>query len=220
MTDVLPLLVLGFGLGLIHALDADHIMAVSMLSVERRGVRAVLKQCLSWALGHAGVLLLCGALFFGFGLAVPAEAQHLAEIGVGLLLIALGFTWAVRFRKLKLQAHRHGDMTHVHWHEDTLKHSQQHSHKPVFVGALHGVAGSAPALALIPAVAGGELVQALFYLGVFSLGATLSMLVFGLGFARLQGFLCRRYNLVFRSSQQLLAFMSIVLGGIWLAQAI
>lgn len=214
------MLMLGFGLGLIHALDADHIMAVSMLNAENRSILSVLLRCLNWALGHAGVLLLCGMLFFGLGLALPEWLQQFAEISVGLLLIAFGVIWAIRFRELTLKAHSHGDIVHVHWHEDTQRHTAQRNHKPVFVGMLHGVAGSAPVMALIPAVASGQFIQALVYLGVFSLGVTLSMLAFGLGFSRLQRFLCDRYNTLFCYSQQLLALISIVLGSVWLVQAI
>jgi len=222
MIEILPLLLLGFALGLIHALDADHIMAVSMLSSGKRNVGAVLTQSASWALGHSGVLIVSGVLLFGLGLALPSNFQQLAEIAVGILLIVLGLTWAIRFRKekLKLETHVHGDITHMHWHEDTREHQRQSNHKPVFVGMLHGLAGSAPAMALIPAVANGQLLQALFYLAVFSLGLTLSMLAFGLGFAHIQRFLSQRYTSVFHAGQQLLAFISIGLGGVWLVQAI
>lgn len=229
MIDILPLLLVGFGLGLIHALDADHIMAVSMLSADkiggesrRRSVIPVLRQSTHWALGHSGVLLASGVLLFGLGVAIPPSLQKLAEMGVGVLLIALGIVWAVKFRrqKLILKAHQHGDIVHIHWHENTEQHAAHNTHKPVFVGILHGLAGSAPALALIPAIAQGQLMSALLYLVIFSLGVMLSMLVFGLGFSHVQHFLSNRYNRVFQYSQQLLALTSIVLGTLWLAQAI
>ena len=55
------------------------------------------------------------------------------------------------------------------------------NHAPILVGMMHGLAGSAPALALVPVVAHGQLWMALTYLVLFSVGVLLAMLVFGLG---------------------------------------
>ena len=117
-----------------------------------------------------------------------------------------------------MKEHSHGDVVHTHWQEET--HEQQSPHKPVFIGALHGLAGSAPALALIPAVASGQLQLAMLYLGLFSFGVMLSMLAFGLGFGVLQRWLNNHYQQAFQYSRQLLAMFSIALGGFWLAQAL
>lgn len=222
LVELLPLLFVGFGLGLMHALDADHIMAVSALSNQKPGFKKTLFHSAHWALGHGGVLLVSGLLLFGLGISIPESLQQAAEIGVGLLLIGLGilFFFQLRKDKLKLEIHRHGDVVHTHWHDDNTEHSSKHIHKPVFVGVLHGLAGSAPALALIPAISSGEFVSAMMYLILFSVGVMLSMLAFGLGFAHLQRFLNNRYQQVFQLSRHLLAFSSICLGSFWLSQAI
>ena len=236
LVDFLPVILVGFGLGLMHALDADHIMAVSALSNTKPGLKRTLFYSANWALGHGAVLLISGFLLFAFGLMIPESLQRVAEASVGLLLIALGLAcfWHFRKEKLKLQPHSHGDLVHTHWHEDghesvsgDMASAVQPSalkkddlHKPVFVGVLHGLAGSAPALALIPAVGQGQLTLALGYLVLFSLGVMLSMVFFGLGFANVQRFLQQRYEQVFEISRRLLAGASIVFGAYWLSQAI
>jgi hypothetical protein len=87
------------------------------------------------------------------------------------------------------------------------------------VGAMHGLAGSAPALALIPVVVHGELLTALAYLALFSFGVMLAMVVFGLGLGATQRFLQQRYLWVFNSFRNLVAGASILLGGYWILQA-
>jgi len=222
LAELIPLLLLGFGLGLMHALDADHIMAVSVLSSRSPSIKKTLLYSANWAIGHGGVLLVSGALLFGLGLSIPPALQQGAEIGVGVMLIILGIMCVVRIRqeKLTLAVHSHGDLVHAHWHKSGQEHVALNVHKPALVGVLHGLAGSAPALALIPAVASGKSTHAMVYLVIFSLGVMLSMLVFGLGFARIQHYLIHRYRRVFDISRHVLAAGSIGLGGFWLAQAI
>lgn len=219
LLELFPLIMLGFTLGMMHALDADHVMAVSALSSEHGGFKRTLLHCFHWALGHGSVLVLSGLLLFGLGIAIPETLTHLAEQGVGVLLIVLGLLCLRQIyrEKLELKIHHHGDIVHTHWHDSSREHS---AHKPVFVGIMHGLAGSAPALALMPAVATGELAIALLYLALFSFGVMLAMLVFGFGFARVQGFLVDRYHRVYQFSRHALAFASIGFGGFWLAQAL
>ncbi|MEJ2043157.1 MAG: sulfite exporter TauE/SafE family protein [Reinekea sp.] len=222
LTEAFPTLIIGFSLGLMHALDADHVMAVSVLSAQKCGFKRTLLHCANWALGHSGVLMVTGVLLFGLGVALPESIQHLAEMGVGLLLVVLGglFIMQIRKNKLQLVTHRHGDVAHTHWQDGNDAHDKSDLHKPVFVGILHGLAGSAPALALIPAVASGQLYYAIFYLLLFSVGVMLSMLVFGLSFAHLQKFLNQRYQQAFQISRYLLALASIGLGGFWFFSAL
>jgi nickel/cobalt exporter len=218
----------GFALGLMHALDADHVMAVSALGNRKPGLFRVVRFCLHWALGHAGVLLLSGMLLFGLGVHLPESLQHSAEWLVGVLLIVLGLScfWQFRRQRLSIEEHTHDSGTHRHWHiegDATLDgHGNRHgkeAHAPVMVGVVHGLAGSAPALALVPAVAQGQVLAALVYLLVFSLGVMLSMLVFGLGFGALQQHLKARHARLFNWHRHVIAAGSVLVGGYWLSQA-
>ena len=228
LIEFLPLLILGFGLGFMHALDADHVMAVSMLANQRPSFARTLQHSLHWALGHGAVLIAAGVLLFGFGMLIPESLQKVAEASVGVLLIALGLLCFYQFRQddLRLNMHRHGEIVHAHWHRRAHAHNTGHSHhlpsqhQPVLIGALHGLAGSAPALALIPAVSSGQFMLASLYLCLFSVGVMLSMLCFGLGFGVLQRWLKQRSQRLFRASRQLLASLSVLLGSVWLWQAV
>lgn len=223
------IIALGFGLGLMHALDADHVMAVSSLSNNKPGFFRTLRFCLNWALGHAGVLLFCGVLLFGFGLQLSPFLVYAAEVSVGILLVVLGLLcfWQIGRRRLSLVEHSHGELVHRHWRvvgDDTHQQSNARSgienHTPVMVGVLHGLAGSAPALALVPALAQGQVFSALCYLLVFSLGVMLSMLFFGFGFAAVQRKIQTRYVRLFQWQRYFIASCSIAVGGFWIAQAL
>jgi len=220
--ELFALLGLGFLLGMMHALDADHVMAVSALSVGRPSLGRTLKFSANWAIGHAGVLLFSGVMLFGLGVAIPESLQRLAEVAVGVLLIGLGLWcfWGLRKRRLTIEKHRHGEVVHRHWHRAGDESGRGHGkegHAPILVGVLHGLAGSAPALALIPAVAQGQLLPALGYLLLFSLGVMASMLTFGLGWGSLLNRLSPR---ALAWSQQLVASSSIAVGGYWLSQTV
>lgn len=224
--ESLALISVGFTLGLVHALDADHVMAVSAMSTSRPGFSRTLGFCANWALGHGGVLMLSGLLLFGFGVGIPASLAHFAELFVGVFLIAMGLLcfWRFRRERISLNEHRHGDVLHRHWQIEGSEHAggsgdeRVKRHTPVMVGVMHGLAGSAPALALVPVVVHGDLLTALFYLVLFSIGMMLAMIIFGLGFGATQQFLQQKYLWVFHWFRNLVAGASILLGGYWITQ--
>lgn len=228
MGELTTLILLGFSLGLVHALDADHVMAVSVLSNDKPGFARTLRHCANWALGHGLVLLTAGMLLFGLGVAIPRELIWLAEVLVGIFLIGMGLycIWRFRRERIVLVEHRHGDVTHRHWQiEGDQAHARaaadgRGGHAPVLVGMLHGLAGSAPALALIPVVAQGQAAAALGYLLLFSIGVMLAMLAFGLGFGKLQQWLSRHSVSLMNRSRHLIALTSMAVGGYWLSQAL
>ena len=226
--EALPVVVLGFSLGLMHALDADHVMAVSALNNTKQSLKTTLLFCGNWALGHSGILLLSGALLFGLGLQLPESLSYLAEASVGLLLITVGlvFFWRIKSQAIRIEAHKHGQVVHRHWHvsdHTTATNngdSVKQAHTPVMVGMLHGLAGSAPALALVPAVSQGNLSLSLTYLLVFSVGVMLSMLFFGVGLGFLQQNLQQRHIRLFNWHRYLIASLSVMIGSYWLVNAI
>ena len=227
----------GLVLGLMHALDADHIMAVSVLSNEKPSLLRTFKFCLQWALGHGGVLLACALLFFGLGFELPDYLLTIAEASVGVLLIVFGllFFWRMKKQSISLHTHRHGNIVHSHWHIDkkvddhkplienenkVLKKESKDHHAPVFVGMLHGLAGSAPSLALVPIMAEGQLGAAIGYLLIFSLGVLCSMMLFGLGLGLFQQKLQQLSLQLFKYSRYLIASVSVLLGGFWVMQSL
>jgi high-affinity nickel permease len=209
------LLATGTGLGLLHSFDADHIMAVSTLACEKPGKKQAIVFCVKWAMGHGGVLMTLGILSFALGIPIPASISHWAEKGVGLMLIGLGSWLLFRLwtqQQIRLQPHSHGDITHTHLSKDV----SEHKHTPVMVGITHGLAGSAPALALIPAITQGHVVLALSYIALFSLGVMTTMFLFGAALGSTQSWLQKKSNWIFNISRILVASLSITMGGYWL----
>ena len=233
--EIFTLLMTGLGLGLLHALDADHVMAVSALSNRKPDFKRTLKFSANWAIGHGSVLIILGLLFFGLGIALPETVQQIAESSVGVLLIALGLACFWQFHKekiiLKKHTHEHSDGAIEHTHLHLAEHTQdsgktmhspkeiKEAHTPIMVGILHGLAGSAPALAIIPAMMQTRLLESISYLVLFSAGVLFSMVAFGLSFGLIQKKLQEKSVRIFNWVRKIIAMFAISIGFYWLTQA-
>lgn len=195
-TEIGSLLLLALGLGMLHALDADHIMAVTSLSCQKPDRKQSLMFCGRWALGHGAAILLVGVAVLFVGMAIPQQLSHYAESLVGVVLIALGayVLWDIWKQRVHLHVHQHDGMVkHAHWHrrsgdssaDDSTRH--KHNHAPVLVGVLHGTAGSAPLLALLPLSQMASPWIGLAYLLLFGAGVFFAMLLFGGALGQLFG---------------------------------
>lgn len=194
-TNLFAILSLAFGLGILHALDADHIMAVSGLTARRPSLRSSLQFCARWAVGHGLTLLAIGSAVLLLGMAIPKQFSNIAEVLVGAVLVAIGLwiLWDLLHSRTHLHFHDHDELPrHAHWHSHAHSRSQQnqpsqhtteahqHPHGAVLVGVLHGAAGSAPLLALIPLTNMGQSPWlGMAYLALFGLGVVLAMILFG-----------------------------------------
>ena len=226
-TSVIAILSLAFGLGILHALDADHVMAVSGLSSTRPGWRRSINFCTHWAMGHGMSLLLIGSAVILFGLAIPVDLSAFAENLVGIVLIAIGcyVIWDLLRRHAHLHFHKHdGIPKHAHWHihdkpsqqSRRRKHHHEphhHGHGAVMVGMLHGTAGSAPLLALIPLSQMASPWLGILYLIVFGLGVFVAMLLFGGVLGSLYNWLSRWGDRMVRMLRIVIGFSSIGFGG-------
>jgi len=185
-----------FVLGAVHAIEVDHMVAVSVFAGMKPKLRSAASYGCKWGLGHAITVVLVGGLIAWFGLKVPESIVRYGEIFVGIALVALG-VWAIKTSKEfhahspeehaeKITNHEYshghlhahmtsGDHIHDHAHENKVKH---HQHLPAALGALHGLAGSAPVLALIPITLLDDFQHAVYYLLIFSIGTTLSMMFY------------------------------------------
>jgi len=227
LTHISFVIALAFGLGMLHALDADHIMAVSGLIANQRSMKDTLRFCFRWAIGHGTVLVIAGIFAFAVGWVLPASLSHYADAGVGVILIVIGCVLLFNLYRRRIHVHFHshdGLPAHAHWHRhdghDMAQHADnphRHSHSAMLVGMLHGLAGSAPLLALIPMATLKSPMLGFVYLLIFSVGVLLSMLLFG-------GLLGLFIKLVERFAERLLFWVraltgvgAIVLGGVMLA---
>lgn len=132
MTSQLEILILGLLLGIRHALDPDHLVAVTtIVSGYKNPLRAVWVG-ISWGLGHTLTLFLAGILLLMLHIQMPAAMALGFEFLVGIMLLLLGIQTLLSFRKHKIHvhAHRHGDgggeHKHFHLHESTPGHAHAH----------------------------------------------------------------------------------------------
>jgi high-affinity nickel permease len=187
-TETLTLLGVGFLLGLRHALDADHLAAVSTVLAERPSFRASGAVGLWWGIGHTLTLLIVGAIVMVWQLRIPESLAVTAECGIGLLLIVLGGTLACKLYRERwhLHQHEHHDgARHVHLHSHQLGHDHGHQHwmtqslRPLSIGMAHGLAGSAALMLMILSTT-REVGQGLLSIAVFGIGSILGMVAIGI----------------------------------------
>lgn len=183
----LTLLGVGFLLGLRHALDADHLAAVSTVLAERPSLSASGVVGLWWGIGHTLTLLVVGGVVLIWGIRVPAGFEAIAESGVALLLIGLGGTLARKLYRERwhVHSHQHDGERHVHLHSHRRQEDHHHRHwmadsvRPFCIGMAHGLAGSA-ALMLVVLSTTHEVWPGLLSIAVFGVGSIAGMVVIGL----------------------------------------
>ena len=223
MTSALLILGIGFFLGMRHATDPDHVVAVSTIVSHERSIPRAGWIGILWGVGHTLTILVVGAAIILFGVVIPPRVGLTLEFSVALMLILLGLlnlTGAMHWlshRFSPTHPERHGTHSHLHSHGDHA-HVHPHSHspatdsapaaehhgsevepphwlrapfarlglfhslRPLLVGIVHGLAGSA-AVALLVLGTIREARWAVFYLLVFGLGTIVGMMLMTLAFA-------------------------------------
>lgn len=165
---MLTAILLGFALGLRHAFDPDHVIAVSAVAARHRSAWTASWVGMSWGLGHGATLLAVGFLVIALRIAVPETLARSLEIGVGALLVALGVSNLASLRAADGPAAGGGDTT--------LRAALTRSG---CVGVVHGLAGSG-AVALLALAAMPSAQAALLYLFAFGIGTIAGMMAFTL----------------------------------------
>lgn len=224
MLDVslIGILITAFGVGMIHAFDADHVLAVASLSSSKNKIAYILKYSIKWALGHGGTLLLCGFIFIVFNIKLDESIARIAEIAIGIILCVAGvhLLWMLKNKKIEVVEHTHNGVEHTHLVEGSKAQLTQglfkHNHTPVLVGFVHGLAGSAPVIALLPSVMLNNDLSALLYLSLFSIGCLLGMACFGAFLANAQSVLHRVGGKAIIFFRALLGTGAIAFGIYWL----
>ena len=132
MITLLSIVALGFFLGMRHATDPDHVIAVTTIVSRQRSIRQAALIGALWGLGHTITILAVGSGIILFGLVIPPRVGLTMELSVGLMLILLGIlnlsgilrriTETVTPLQLSQHSHSHGHGDYVHSHP--------HSHSP------------------------------------------------------------------------------------------
>lgn len=207
-----------------HATDPDHVIAVTtIVSRERRLGSAALVGAL-WGVGHTVTIVLAGLAIVVFGAVVSPRVGLTMELSVALMLVLLG---ALSVRgALRSRPHAHGDYVHAHPHPPG---AGNHGHRdddtplarldlrfgrlslyqilrPLVVGVVHGLAGSA-AVALLVLASIREPLPAVGYLVIFGVGTIVGMMLITVAIAVPFAFTARRFIFLHRS----LAFTAGVL---------
>jgi ABC-type nickel/cobalt efflux system permease component RcnA len=224
---------LGFVLGMRHALDADHVAAVSTIVSEQRGLRGSTLVGGFWGLGHAMALLGAGGLLLAWRLQIPERVASLLEAGVAVMLVLLGVL-AIRraARGLRLHAHRHvhdgREHVHIHAHRESEAHAphkpdahhegaHDHGHalgvgfRPLVVGMVHGLAGSA-APALLVMGAAPSWFAGLTYLAALAVGSAIGMALLSALMSLPLQLLAARYQMLQLRVQLLAGACSLAVG--------
>jgi ABC-type nickel/cobalt efflux system permease component RcnA len=186
-------------LGLRHALDPDHLVAVSTLvaGARERGARSAGRLGAAWGAGHALTLLAFGLPILLAGVRLPERLQALAEVAIGALILLLALQVLLRWRRGAFHAHahehEHSGLHHAHVHTHALSARHGHEHAPprsprtaFLVGCLHGTGGSAAVTILVLSVSSSR-ERAAAALLVLAAGAGIAMAVLSTGFGRLLG---------------------------------
>jgi len=171
---------LGSLLGMRHALEPDHLTAVSTLVTgERSSVRAAMLGA-SWGVGHTLSLVVVGAVLVLLRAEMPARVADLFELFVAIMLIALGIRAILiavgQGRVGPAHTHHHGGIVHRHAGAKPHVHVGRWTlaRRPLLVGAVHGLAGSGALTALVLATLTSNAAR-ITYMALFGIGSTLGM---------------------------------------------
>src|SRR5215813_4354853 len=198
-TSALGVLTIGLGLGLRHALDTDHLAAVSTIVSERKNWFSSLLIGGLWGIGHTASLLLAGAAVILMRLDIGRYEKPL-ELCVALMLIGLGANVLYKLARggrVHFHAHSHAGHTHIHphihgphihaphLHDDNPE--PAHSHhglkigvRPLIVGMVHGLAGSAALMLSVLMTIKGSTALAFAYIIIFGVGSIGGMMLMSL----------------------------------------
>jgi hypothetical protein len=179
MISLLSILAVGFALGMRHATDADHVVAVSTIMSRERSLWRAAAIGLIWGVGHSLTILVVGSAILFFGWVVPARLGLGLEFSVGLMLVGLG-AWSLKAFGSEPQALAAGPggLTaetspawpgHIHPHLPGAA-------RPLLVGIVHGLAGSAAVALLVLPIFQNHL-WAVIYLVVFGAGTVAGMML-------------------------------------------
>jgi high-affinity nickel-transport protein len=173
-------LLVGLAMGARHALDPDHLAAVSVLAADAPGARRGALLGALWGLGHAAALLGTGVVLAALAAQVPPALCDVFELGVAAMLILLGaraVRRAVRDGAAGPQRrHAHAGVAHDHAGPQAHVHVARRTFalRPLAIGVVHGLAGSGALTALVLARLPSPQLR-FTYMALFSAGSMAGM---------------------------------------------
>ncbi|MGB9476371.1 MAG: hypothetical protein WCE87_15000 [Candidatus Udaeobacter sp.] len=238
---LLSILFLGFFLGMRHATDSDHVVAVTTIVSRQRHIGSAAMTGVFWGIGHSITLLVVGGAIILFGVVIPERLGMGLEFCVAIMLVLLGLLNLRAFRHsvesvspsqhLHEHTHRHGDFIHSHPH----KHSpEEHGHaedavptarldrqfgnwklyralRPTIIGIVHGLAGSAAVALLVLPVIRNP-IWAMMYLVIFGVGTIAGMMLITAAIAAPITYSANRFRLFNRHIGAAAGMLSLIFG--------
>ena len=184
------ILLLGFLIGMRHALETDHVAAVASLATRCRSGHETIQQGIAWGVGHTITLFLFGSIVLLVDAIMPKLMAMSLEFAVGMMLVVLGVDviWRILRENIHFHHHQHSDgIVHFHAHSHAREGKKEHNpnqhvhgHRRLFprrallVGMVHGMAGSA-ALILLTLQTVESVWMGVFYMAMFGVGSILGM---------------------------------------------
>jgi sulfite exporter TauE/SafE len=169
--SLITILALGFILGIKHAIEPDHVIAVSTIASKSKNLWHSSLAGVYWGIGHTATLFIIGFIFIVMKNEISDKWSMSLEFLVGIMLAYLGITSILRFRGNKKHSHLKPS-------ESTDLNKREVSYfKSLFIGIVHGLAGSA-AMVLLTMSSVNSLWQGGIYLLIFGLGTIIGMLLF------------------------------------------
>src|SRR5580658_5351908 len=199
MITLISIIALGFFLGMRHATDPDHVIAVTTIVSRQRSMRHAALIGALWGAGHTITILVVGSAIILFGIVIPPRLGLTMELSVGLMLILLGilnlsgftrwiteqFTPGANCQHAHVHPHAHEPENHGHaetatpvgWMDRVFGQlGLYQAVRPLLVGLVHGLAGSA-AVALLVLTTIRDAYWAIAYLLVFGIGTIAGMMI-------------------------------------------
>jgi nickel/cobalt exporter len=163
---------LGLGLGVKHAFEADHVAAVCTLVARRGTVARAARFGALWGLGHGAVIILAGGALVAVGARVPGPLAVALDAAVAVMLVGLGIAALRRCSVAPAIEHEH-----EHGHDHEHGHGHDHggsSRRPILIGLVHGASGTA-ALTILVASTIPERAEAFAFITLFGLASIVGM---------------------------------------------
>ncbi len=227
MVSLLSIIAIGFFLGMRHATDPDHVIAVTTIVSRQNKISRAAMTGIFWGVGHTLTIVVVGTAIILFGVVIPARIGLSMELSVAVMLIILGLMNVTAFVRsarsiakvehgaatVHTHHHSHGDYVHTHPHGHA---PESHPHapdktplarldklfgkigiyrqiRPLLVGIVHGLAGSA-AVALLVLTTIRDPRWAIAYLLVFGIGTVAGMMLITMSIASAFTFFGKRHT--------------------------
>jgi ABC-type nickel/cobalt efflux system permease component RcnA len=181
----LSVLALGFILGIRHAIEPDHVIAVSTIASQSKKLWHASLAGVFWGIGHTVTLFIVGIIIILMKGEIPEKWAMSLEFLVGIMLVYLGIKTIIAFKHIHIHRHTHDgeDHKHVHTHTNSGSHEHKHQHRntrylnSLLIGLVHGLAGSG-AMVLLTMSTVKSVGEAAIYIFIFGGGTILGMLFF------------------------------------------